>query len=253
MRRVFLPTMLAALLAAGCTTTYSPAPVYDTSAYSGPVDVTGGTYVVAPGDTIYSIATRNGINPAELMRANGITDPTSVAVGTELKLTVSRAAPVTDLAREARSDEVSLTEPAQAQAAPAEEVVPPSKVKPLGATRLVWPCAKAELLRTFSDEGSKGIEVSGKMGDTVVAAAPGRVIFTGDNVSGYGNLVILSHDEPGLVTVYGHNADLLVKKGQRVDAGEAIARMGSSASKEVNLLFEVRYNDRPVNPVEYLP
>ena len=95
-------------------------------------------------------------------------------------------------------------------------------------------------------------EIAGNMGDDVKAAAAGTVLYTGENVSGYGKLIILSHG-PGAVTVYGHNSEILVQKGQQVTNGQVIAKMGNSDSNTVNLLFEVRHNDRPVNPLEYLP
>ncbi len=254
MGRTFrLGALSLALLVAGCATqTYTPAPIYDPNAQEGPVSVTSQTYVVAQGDTIYSIATRHGIDPYELMRANGITDPTSVAVGTELKLTAQRTQPVTDLAREASAQEVTT------QVAPSSAVdlanVAEKSAKPIGGTYLIWPVEKAPLLADFKAEGSKGIQISGRMGDNVVAAADGQVLYTGNSVSGYGNLVILRHAQ-GLVTVYGHNSDIIVKRGASVKAGDKIAHVGSSGDSKgkPNLVFEVRYNDRPVDPVEYLP
>ena len=119
-------------------------------------------------------------------------------------------------------------------------------------TLLSWPVAVGKILRQFSDENSKGIEIAGNMGDDVRAAAAGRVLYIGENVSGYGKLIIITHG-PGAVTVYGHNSELLVKRGDNVTNGQVIAKMGNSDSDSVNLLFEVRHNDRPVNPVAYLP
>ena len=111
---------------------------------------------------------------------------------------------------------------------------------------------RGAIVTKFAQNGSKGVEIAGEMGSDVLAAAAGRVLYTGDNVSGYGNLIIITHG-PGAVTVYGHNSEVLVKKGDNVTNGQVIAKMGNSDSKSVNLLFEVRHNDKPVDPIEYLP
>ena len=230
--RALLVAMMAGGLLAGCALQDVGAPIYNRTGSTGigttgAVSVTGDTYTVQPGDTLYSIATRNGCNPTELAQANGITDPTLLAPGTVLRLTSARTQPVSDLAVDAP--------------------MPSTSEVTIGAQTTT-----AQPVRQFSDENSKGIEIAGNMGDDVRAAAAGRVLYTGENVSGYGKLIIITHG-PGAVTVYGHNSELLVKRGDNVTNGQVIAKMGNSDSDSVNLLFEVRHNDRPVNPVEYLP
>ena len=243
--RALVVAMMAGGLLAGCALQDVGAPIYSRTGSTGigttgAVSVTGDTYTVQPGDTLYSIATRNGCNPTELAQANGITDPTLLAPGTVLRLTSARTQPVTELAA------------ADAQLSSTEAPAATGSQKLLGNTRLSWPVARGQILRQFSDENSKGIEIAGNMGDDVRAAAAGRVLYIGENVSGYGKLIIITHG-PGAVTVYGHNSELLVKRGDNVTNGQVIAKMGNSDSDSVNLLFEVRHNDRPVNPVEYLP
>ena len=254
--RALLVAMMAGGLLAGCALQDVGAPIYNRTGSTGigttgAVSVTGDTYTVQPGDTLYSIATRNGCNPNELAQA-----------GTVLRLTSARTQPVNDLAVDAPMPSTSeVTIGAQTTTAqPVGDSVTLTGTVPavadsqklLGNTRLSWPVARGQILRQFSDENSKGIEMAGTRGDDVRAAAAGRVLYTGENVSGYGKLIIITHG-PGAVTVYGHNSELLVKRGDNVTNGQVIAKMGNSDSDSVNLLFEVRHNDRPVNPVEYLP
>lgn len=265
--RALLVAMMAGGLLAGCALQDVGAPIYNRTGSTGmgttgTVSMTGDTYTVQPGDTLYSIATRNGCNPTELARANGITDPTLLSPGTVLRLTVARTAPVNSLAVDAPtttpSTEVTIGAPIVAAQPSSDSVTLSSGTaaagtqKLLGNTQLSWPVARGQILRQFTDENSKGIEIAGNMGDDVHAAAAGRVLYTGENVSGYGKLIIITHG-PGAVTVYGHNSELLVKRGDNVTNGQVIAKMGNSDSDSVNLLFEVRHNDRPVNPIEYLP
>lgn len=248
--------MAAALSGCSSMLEMTRAPIYDYGSGDRPVEVTGAMYMVQPGDTLYSIATRNGCNPTELARANGITDPTTLRVGTMLNLTLGRTAPVQEITPE----DVALTQPVPSQEVTIdgvdltqESTEPVFVQKTMGNTQLSWPVAvRGAILTNFGHNGAKGIEIAGEAGSDVLAAAAGRVLYTGDNVSGYGNLIIITHG-PGAVTVYGHNSELLVKKGDNVTNGQVIAKMGNSDSKTVNLLFEVRHNDKPVNPIEYLP
>lgn len=280
--RLLLSAATVAALLAGCALQDTGAPIFDRTGQgsatvtTSPV-MTGQTYVVQPGDTLYRIAVNHGCDPTELAQANGITDPTQVSIGTVLRLTAPRTAPVTTVAVDAvtgtdsqtvvvgdpyaqgNSQSVDLTGSQDSTSvslsttttAPTQPVAPAGQ-KALGNTVLSWPVARGPILTQFSDTGSKGVEIGGQMGADVRAVAAGRVIYTGENVSGYGKLIIVSH-APGVVTVYGHNSELLVKRGDNVTNGQVIAKMGDSDSRTVNLLFEVRYNDKPVNPLEYLP
>lgn len=254
--------MAAALTGCSSMLEVARAPIYDYGTTQRPVEMTGATYLVQPGDTLYSIATRNGCNPTELARANGIADPTQLRVGTVLNLTIGRIEPVQEITPE----DVALSQPVPDQEVMVEQEVtidgvdltqepaePEFVQKTMGNTQLSWPVAvRGAIVTKFAQNGSKGVEIAGEMGSDVLAAAAGRVLYTGDNVSGYGNLIIITHG-PGAVTVYGHNSEVLVKKGDNVTNGQVIAKMGNSDSKSVNLLFEVRHNDKPVDPIEYLP
>ncbi len=115
----------------------------------------------------------------------------------------------------------------------------------------IWP-AKGQLIGTFSEGGSKGVDVAGKLGDPVIAAADGKIVYSGTGLRGYGNLVIIKHNNTYL-SAYAHNQTILVKEGQSVTRGQKIAEMGNSDADQVKLHFEVRRQGKPVDPLKYLP
>jgi lipoprotein NlpD len=116
----------------------------------------------------------------------------------------------------------------------------------------IWP-TRGKVLRGFSvSEGRKGISISGEMGQAVVAAAAGRVVYSGTGLLGYGNLIIVKHDDTWL-SAYAHNSQLLVTEGVVVQQGQQIARMGSNPRGEIHLYFEIRQDGKPVNPQRHLP
>ena len=115
----------------------------------------------------------------------------------------------------------------------------------------MWPVS-GKIISTFSEGSSKGIAIAGKMGQSVVSAAPGQVIFSGTGIRGLGKLIVIKHNEQFL-SVYAHNRELLVKEGQAVKRGQKIAEMGSTDADQVKLHFEIRRLGKPVDPVELLP
>ncbi|KUI97834.1 peptidoglycan DD-metalloendopeptidase family protein [Vibrio sp. MEBiC08052] len=119
--------------------------------------------------------------------------------------------------------------------------------------RWLWP-TKGRVVRQFSaiDQGNKGIDIAGQRGQSVVSSAAGTVVYSGNALRGYGNLVIIKHNDKYL-SAYAHNDRLLVSEGQSVKAGQKIATMGSSGTSSVRLHFEIRYQGKPVNPKRYLP
>lgn len=151
------------------------------------------------------------------------------------------------------------TPPATAPAAPPTSAAPPpstaaasvaSTAAP-GELSFTWP-AKGKLLNGFSEPNSKGVDIAGKPGDPVVAAAPGRVMYTGTGIRGYGQLIVIKHDD-GYNSVYAHNRRILVKEGQNVARGQRIAELGASDSDQPKLHFEIRKSGKPVDPMKYLP
>jgi lipoprotein NlpD len=121
-----------------------------------------------------------------------------------------------------------------------------------GPIRWQWP-VEGRVLAEFSPErGSKGIDIDGREGAEVRAAAPGRVVYAGDGLRGYGNLVIVKHNDT-LLSAYAHARRLLVEEGARVEAGQAIAELGATGADRPKLHFEIRRNGQPVDPLRLLP
>ncbi|HCX34151.1 MAG TPA: peptidase, partial [Rhodocyclaceae bacterium] len=115
----------------------------------------------------------------------------------------------------------------------------------------IWP-ANGKLLNGFKEPSSKGIDIAGKPGDPVLAAAAGKVIYAGSNVRGYGNLVVVKHNDQFL-SAYAHNRKILVKESQLVERGQKIAELGDSDADQAKLHFEIRLQSKPVDPLKYLP
>lgn len=239
----------------------------------GSVKDSGRVHTVAPGDTLYNISLRYGFEPQALATLNAVSDPTALRIGQTLRLPVSTKAPVTTANPTVRvsritdlstnTPEPTSTEPAEetAAAAPvsgktASETKPAAKEEPapqppktVPGTRMIWP-ANGKILSGFAANG-KGLDIGGVEGDLVVAAGAGTVLFVGENVKGYGNLVIIKHSD-SIVTAYGHNRKIVVKTNDRVKAGQKIAEMGSNNGVP-QVRFEVRLRGKAVNPSEYLP
>ena len=128
-----------------------------------------------------------------------------------------------------------------------------SKQLSSGKLKWFWP-AKGKITKRFSNKenGYKGLQITNKMGATVLAAAQGTVVYAGNALRGYGNLIILKHNDDYL-SAYAHNSKLLVKEKQKVKAGQKIAEIGNSESSVTALRFEIRYRGKAVNPAKYLP
>ena len=126
-----------------------------------------------------------------------------------------------------------------------------ARAAPAGQPAFIWP-ARGPILGTFDDAKNKGLNIGGAAGDPVNASADGRVVYSGNGLRGYGNLIIIKHDATFL-TAYAHNRALMVKEGDAVTKGQKIAEMGNSDSDRVMLHFEVRRQGKPVDPLKYLP
>lgn len=147
---------------------------------------------------------------------------------------------------------VAIAKPAPVPVAiePRPEPAKPGERDP-DAIDFIWP-AKGRVLTGFSEPTSKGVDISGRMGDPVVAAAQGRVMYTGTGIRGYGKLIVIKHDN-GFNSVYAHNREILVKEGQNVARGQKIAELGDSDADAPKLHFEIRKSGKPVDPLRYLP
>ena len=136
--------------------------------------------------------------------------------------------------------------------------LPPPAIPPVGTSRAVgginwrWPASGVLIKRFQAGDAIPGIELAGKSGDPVRAAADGVVVYSGNGLVGYGELIIVKHSD-SFLSAYGHNRKRLVKEGQRVSAGQQIAEMGSTGASRDELQFQIRLNGNPVDPLAYLP
>lgn len=209
----------------------------------GSAPVGPGYYRVERGDTLYKIARNNRTSLANIVRWNHITNPDAIEVGQVLRVAPP---PGTTTASTSGTSTGSAPRSRPAPSAPVE-----SNVKPASSIALIWPAA-GNVVRTFDGSKSKGIDIANSAGTPVQAAAAGTVVYAGNGLRGYGNLIILKHNADYL-TAYAHNRALLVREGQSVTQGQTIAEMGSSDSDRVALHFELRYGGRSIDPARYLP
>ena len=225
-----------------------------------------GYYSVKPGDTVIRISLENGQNWRDIVRWNSLENPDRIEVGQVLRVippavdggqVVTRPvlpgsvaiAPVQP-ASAARPGSVASVVPGAVLApTPPPSASPP----PVGDEDVgwIWP-AQGPLVAGFDDAKNKGVDISGRAGDAVIASADGRVVYAGAGLRGYGNLIILKHNNTFL-TAYAHNQTLLVREDQTVKRGQKIAEMGNSDSDKVKLHFEIRRQGKPVDPAKYLP
>ncbi|MEY2889045.1 MAG: hypothetical protein RIQ30_642 [Pseudomonadota bacterium] len=261
----FGQTVLIALVALGLTACSTPprtkpATITDrsTPVVSAPAQepVPPGFYRVKRGDTLIRIALDNGQSYRDIATWNNITDPNLIEVDQVLRVkpppSTARVVtkpiePIKPADSKASTDKKVATKKVEekevASAEPkADAVDPPIK--------LSWP-AKGKVVEEFNEAKNKGIDIAGKMGEPIQAAADGKVVYAGNSLRGYGNLVIIKHDNTYL-TAYAHNRTLVVKEGENVRKGQRIAEMGDSDANMVKLHFEVRMNGKPVNPMQYL-
>lgn len=227
---------------------------------------TSGQHVVKRGETLYEIAFRYGRDWKELGAANGLREPFIIYPGQQISLS-SGAAQATRPAMVSRPAPArAQTTPVPARSAPsarsnpqvaaqASRPTPPAKTVslPANVAGWAWP-VQGPLLSRFQSNGSlnKGIDIAGQLGQPVKAAASGAVVYAGRGLLGYGEMIIVKHDETYL-SAYAHNSKLLVSEGDQVKVGQVIAEMGSSGTDRVKLHFEIRRKGQPVDPLSYLP
>ncbi|MFB9123366.1 peptidoglycan DD-metalloendopeptidase family protein [Paraburkholderia dipogonis] len=242
-----------------------------------------GYYRVKPGDTLYRIALENGQNYRDISAWNNLTNPNQIEVDQLLRVVPPGAntaaltpgvstAPIGS-GGAVQSAPLGSTPPAGGTAGAAGVAAPPiygsttnnasltppatpgaasdSNAGASGNVAFAWP-VRGPLLGTFNDSTNKGVNIGGAAGDPVKASADGRVVYAGNGLRGYGNLIIIKHDATYL-TAYAHNRSLMVKEGDAVTKGQKIAEMGNSDSDRVMLHFEVRRQGKPVDPLKYLP
>ena len=258
---VLLAMLLPKLLLFACGTARVVSGAGAEHSSSRPVRVSapkyGATAVVSRGETLYHIATTHGISALDLAVWNDIPPPYTIYPGQRLRLYPSeraarpRQVATTPAIRPPAGARPAPPAPVQPTAAPAQ---PQPVVVPAGSPfRWQWPADGTLASRFVAGEPTQqGVDIAGQAGQPVRAAADGVVVYSGSGLVGYGELVIVKHNDAWL-SAYGHNRARLVNEGQLVKAGQQIAEMGHSGAASDMLHFEIRYNGKPVDPLDYLP
>ena len=290
--RLISPTLVRALLsitvacvvvvAAGCSSrSLTGAPVEDrgtsasrnSSNSPGVVDAAGvkqlpgfenagkpGYYTVKPGDTLMRIGLDTGQSFRDIVRWNNLENPNLIEVGQVLRIVPPASDNPLVVTRPVSSGSAVTTtaaaplRPASAASAAAAPIATAGSQQPTATEddiAWIWP-AQGKLIAGFDEVKNKGFDIDGKAGDPIIAAGDGRVVYSGAGLRGYGNLIILKHNNTFL-TAYAHNQTLLVKEDQTVKKGQKIAEMGNSDADRVKLHFEIRRQGKPVDPSRYLP
>lgn len=249
-----------------------------------------GFHTVRRGDTLFAIAFANSVDFRQLAEWNNLESPDVIRVGQVLRLTPPEPAPVEDSVEvtalaadplpqaQPLSEAPVLREPqaillpysdaswAQVSGAPIQLPAPQAPAAPVAVTvaptppppppsavveAWMWP-AQGKVIGRFGAAGGKGIDIAGTRNAPVFAVAPGKVVYSGVGLRGYGRLLIIKH--PGeFLSAYAHNQEMLVKEGDTVAAGQKIALMGDSDADRVKLHFEIRRYGKPLDPLKYLP
>ncbi len=253
--------------------------------------LTSDQYQVKRGDTLYSISWASNKNFVDIARNNGLNAPYTIYPGQVLNLNLAKKTTTsqkTDLSNKSQTKVVTAAakpvvkqpvstvskQPAQTASVANKPVDQPKKTAysettnqqknntvvnkpestlPKKVYKWHWP-VKGKLISRFSatEQGNKGIKIAGSRGDRIKAAADGRVVYAGNALRGYGNLVIIKHSDDYL-SAYAHADTILVKEKQFVTAGQTVANMGSTGTNQVMLHFEIRYHGQSVDPLKYLP
>lgn len=219
-----------------------------------------GYYTVKPGDNLIRIAMENGQSWRDLVKWNALENPNVIEVGQVLRVVQPGVDAASVSAKPIASAKVE-TRPldaksagaaaASAPASTAAITTPPAKIDEDDIS-WAWP-ASGSVIASFDEaRNSKGLDISGKAGDAVLAAADGRVMYAGSGLRGYGQMIIIKHNA-GYLSAYAHNQALLVKDDQVVRKGQKIAEMGSSDADQVKLHFEIRRQGKLLDPARVLP
>ncbi len=275
----------------GCSSRSQPAPVdtlYTGKTYRDfqPNSLNAKKYEVQKGETLYSIAFRANMDVDDIARLNNLSRPYTIYPGQTLDLVGSAKStgtseptqrpqsnkerannaqnniktPVANTQQKGYGQKTSTRKTVAKQtdkgsnSQPRQRIERPEVVLPSN-NNIVWRWpSSGKVIADFSlrEQGNKGIDFAGSRGDSVNAAAAGKVVYVGSALHGFGNLIILKHNDD-FITAYAHNEDILVKEKEWVDVGETIGRMGDSGSSRVKLHFEVRFRGKSVNPRHYLP
>jgi lipoprotein NlpD len=219
-----------------------------------------GYHIVNKGETLYSIAWRYNVDYKAVASWNKINSPYTIYPGQLIRLKPilkKKGTPLKSIAAVEKTPPVTSSKPvAKPAQKKAKDAVQKSKTKsravlPKGPIKWAWPTT-GQLVKSNSPTSKKGIDITGKAGQPIKAAAAGEVVYSGSGLLGYGKLIIIKHNETYL-SAYAYNSKLLVKEGDRVNAGQEISKMGQDHSGRTVLHFEIRQNGKPVTPSKHLP
>jgi lipoprotein NlpD len=214
-------------------------------AYGRRAQATMGTHIVGTGETLHSVARRYNMDAATLARINHLTLTFKLYRGQRLLLRESGGPPM-------YHRPVRPYSPAYRYSSPVTPAYPYSD-EPQEASYLHWQWpTEGSMFHPDTEKGKQGVDILGREGQPIRAAAAGEVVYCGEGLRGYGKLVIIKHDNIYL-SAYAHNRRVLVAEGARVAAGQQIAEMGSTGTQRVKLHFEIRRNGKPVPPLRFLP
>ncbi|ATC81374.1 peptidoglycan DD-metalloendopeptidase family protein [Pseudoalteromonas agarivorans] len=260
------------VLLSGCSSRHIPAPVSSLNTnvndFQKGININGNKYTVQKGDTLYSIAFSAGKDFRTLAKNNSIPSPYVIYPGQVISLVATSShalASNSPVKQKIASTKIkqktnkklkkNLDQPKQREYVrkQANKIVSNAKPSSSSKVKWFWP-AKGKVTKRFSNKenGYKGLQITNRTGASVLAAAQGTVVYAGNALRGYGNLIILKHNDDYL-SAYAHNSKLLVREKQKVKAGQKIAEMGKSESSVTALRFEIRYRGQAVNPAKYLP
>jgi lipoprotein NlpD len=231
------------------------------------------THIVVDGETLYAIAWRYGLDYQRIAEWNHITPPYVIHTGQQLRLNGGETKPVAaQPATRPSTTSTPVVKPAKELSNPTPKIAatntpPPSPPAPAkgapekdharaetqgtGNLHWQWP-ARGKVVTSDTTLGQNGINILGTAQQPIYAAAPGEVVYSGSGLIGYGKLIIIKHNDLFL-SAYAHNDKVLVTEGARVAAGQQIAEMGDTGTKQVMLHFEIRRSGKPVPPLDYLP
>jgi len=206
-------------------------------------------YEVVPGDTLYSIAWQHGLDHRNIAKWNHLAPPYTIHAGERLRIRPypeELATPVLP----SRPKKIELPSPVISKSLEVREESRPQSTQSL---RWEWP-TDGPLMKQKNGkmEGKQGIDIGGRTGQPVRAAADGRVVYSGSGLVGYGQLIIIKHSN-NFLSAYAHNRRVLVKEGDQLAGGQQIAEMGNTGTDRPMLHFEIRQDGKPINPMRYLP
>nr|WP_136250543.1 peptidoglycan DD-metalloendopeptidase family protein [Ningiella ruwaisensis] len=271
--RVWLTITCSVLLLNGCSSRFEPAPVDTLStklaSKNNLTEITGDTYVVQAGDTLFSIAFYSGNTYRDLAKLNRISPPYDIKVGQQLRLSKPADNPLAtktgkeniELAQTVHKSNKRKVDPRPSQAYGGSVDKDHRKIQNNKTktsinsykSRWIWPATGQHKVATVASDGSnRGLDIKGRLGSEILAAADGKVVYAGNALKGYGNLIIIKHDDEYL-SAYAHNDRILVSEQSYVKQGQQIATMGQTGASSVMLHFEIRKKGKSQDPFQYLP